>query len=380
MAVDSPGSPTPTVGLEWELATVNPETFSLTPRGDDLIHRVHTAQPQLHLEPEFLTNTVEVVTGIHDTVPHAVAELEQARAAMVRAAGELGVGLWAGGCHPTARWQDQDIGTKPAHQEILDRGRYWARQMLIWGLHAHVGVSSKEVVWPVINAVMTHYGAILAASASSPAWSGEDTGYASHRSLLYQQLPTAGVPYGFSTWEEYQCFMEDQRRSGVISHTGAMHFDVRPTAFGTIELRIADTPSNLVEVRALAALMHSLVVYYDRAARRGAQLPSLQPWFIKEDKWRAARYGMDAQLIVGRDCREQSVPESLNKMVDMLGPTAQELGCGVELEGVLDIITRGAGYQRQRKVYEATGSWQAVAAFSSAETMVGRPLRTGEML
>ena len=136
--------------------------------------------------------------------------------------------------------------------------------MLIWGIHAHVGIRHEDRVWPLIHALMTCHPHMLALSSSSPGWNGLDTGYASNRTMLYQQLPTAGLPPQIHSWEEWSSYMKDQSRSGVINHTGSMHLDIRPAGkWGTVELRVCDSVSSTIELAALSAFMHCLVVYFD---------------------------------------------------------------------------------------------------------------------
>ena len=276
--------------------------------------------------------------------------------------------LWASGGHPFSDFREQTLSPKISYKEMINRTQYWGQQMLLWGIHCHVGISHEDRVWPIINAVMTHYPHLLAISASSPGWDGLDTGYASNRTMLYQQLPTAGMPYQFQSWAEWVQFMDDQRTSGVINHTGSMHFDVRPAAkWGTIEVRISDATSNLRELAAVVALTHCLVVYYDQLLDAGEALPTLQPWHVAENKWRGARYGLDALVITSRDTDERWLRDELVTLVDTLQPVAAQLGCTRELNLVLEIMQRGAGYQRQRRIYEMTGSWHDIVAATCAE-------------
>ncbi|GAB2510627.1 glutamate--cysteine ligase [Corynebacterium atrinae] len=369
------GSPQPTLGIEWEIALVDPATRDLAPKAAEVIAAVNAAHPEVHLEKEFLQNTVELVTGIHPTSPAAIDELAQGLACVKEAADSLGLRLWASGSHPFSDFRQNPVSEKNAYTEIIERTRFWGSQMLIWGIHVHVGISSADRVWPIINAMMTKYPHLLALTASSPGWDGIDTGYASNRTMLYQQLPTAGLPYQFQTWEEWESYMHDQGISGVINHTGSMHFDIRPAAkWGTIEVRVADATSNLRELSAVVALTHCLVVHYDRMIDRGEELPILQPWHVAENKWRAARYGMEAQIITSRDTDERWVTQELAELTDELGPLARELGCYDELQLVVEILERGAGYQRQRRAFHNAGSWTPVIDLTCDEMEELKPL------
>ncbi|WKE58702.1 glutamate--cysteine ligase [Corynebacterium tuberculostearicum] len=368
-------SPEPTLGVEWEVALVDRETRDLVPRGAKLIDLANAAHPEIHLEKEFLQNTVELVTGICRTVPEAIADLQNSLKVVEAAADELGVDVWASGGHPFTDFRENPLSDKPSYKEIIARTQYWGKQMLLWGTHVHVGISHENRVWPIINALMTKYPHLLAISACSPGWEGLDTGYASNRTMLYQQLPTAGMPYQFHDWAEWQSYMRDQAISGVINHTGSMHFDIRPASkWGTVEVRVSDATSNLRELSAIVALTHCLVVYYDRLIDAAEPLPTLQPWHVAENKWRGARYGMDALVITSRETDEAWVKDELAEMVEELTPIARELGCVNELELIHEIIDKGAGYERQRRLFEETGSWRKVVEETCRELRTFRPL------
>ena len=357
-----------TLGVEWEIALVDPVTRDLVPRAAEVIDEVHARHPDIHLEREFLQNTIELVTPVCVNTKQATQALQRNLDAIKEVADEKGLKLWASGGHPFSDFRTNPLSPKHTYEEIVNRTQYWGQHMLLWGIHCHVGISHEDKVWPIINAVMTNYPHLLAISASSPGWDGIDTGYASNRTMLYQQLPTAGMPYQFRDWDEWVGFMRDQQTSGVINHTGSMHFDVRPAAkWGTIEVRISDATSNLRELAAVVALTHCLIVHYDQMLERGEQLPTLQQWHVAENKWRGARYGMEALVITSRETDEDWVTNELRLLIDELTPTAADLDCLGELRLVEEIIERGAGYQRQRAIYERTGDWKAVVDATCAE-------------
>ena len=366
----------PTLGVEWEVAVVDPQTRDLVPRGAEVIDRVNALNTGIHLEKEFLQNTVELVTSICDDVPQAIEELRDGLSKVTAAAEDMGLHIWASGGHPFSDFRNNAVSEKQTYSEIINRTQYWGQQMLLWGTHIHVGMSHEDKVWPVINAMMTKFPHLLAISACSPGWEGIDTGYASNRTMLYQQLPTAGLPYQFGSWEQWQDYMRDQAISGVINHTGSMHFDIRPAAkWGTVEVRVSDSASNLRELSAIVALTHCLVVHYDRMYERGEQLPTLQPWHVAENKWRAARYGMDALVITSRETDERWVKDELTDLVEMLRPLATELHCAEELELVLEIVENGAGYERQRALFEQSGSWEPAVDLACQELREWQPVR-----
>lgn len=356
------GSPRPTLGVEWEVAFVDRDTRELVPVAAEALELIDRDHPGHRIQREFLANTVELVTGVHDTVPQAMEDLGEQLDMVRAAAGELGVDIWSSGSHPFSRGTGQRVSEKTSYSEIINRTQWWGRQMIIWGTHVHVGVRSADRVWPIINALLTNLPHMLALSASSPAWNGEDTGYASNRTLLYRQLPTAGLPPDVRDWEAWRSYMADQWKSGVINHTGSMHIDIRPASkYGTIEVRVADASSNTRELAAIVALTHCLVVHYDEMLEAGRELPSMQYWHNDENKWRACRYGMDALIIVDRDTNERWVKDDLKDLLVTLMPIAERLGCAEELAGVSDIIRGGAGYERQRRAARVAGALPSLA-------------------
>ena len=225
--------------------------------------------------------------------------------------------------------------------------------MLIWGVHVHVGISSAHKVMPIVTSLLNHYPHLLALSSSSPYWEGEDTGYASNRAMMFQQLPTAGLPFHFQTWAQWEGFVHDQKKTGIIDHMNEIRWDIRPSPhLGTVEVRVFDGVSNLRELGALTALTHCLIVDLDRKLDAGDQLPTMPPWHVQENKWRAARYGLDAVIILDADSNERLVTEDLDELLNRLEPVAESLGCADELAAVADIYGHGASYQRQRRIAE----------------------------
>jgi carboxylate-amine ligase len=302
---------------------------------------------------ELLRNTVEVVTGICDTVPQAMDDLHETLVTVQRIVRTRGMELFCAGTHPFAQWEMQELTEGPRYAELIKRTQWWGRQMLIWGVHVHVGISSAHKVMPIITSLLNQYPHLLALSASSPYWDGEDTGYASNRAMMFQQLPTAGLPFQFQKWSEFEEFVADQKKTGIIDHMNEIRWDIRPSAhLGTIEVRIFDGVSNLAELGALVALTHSLIVDLDRRLDAGEQLPTMPPWHVQENKWRAARYGLDAEIILDADSNERLVTDDLDDLLTRLEPVAASLGCAPELARVESIYRLGGSYQRQRRVAE----------------------------
>jgi len=372
--IDFHASAEPTLGVEWELALVDRRTRDLR---NDATHLFARAKPRLpdpgKLHKELLRNTVEIVSGVCHTVGEAMADLRRTLEVVIPAGDDLDLDLYGGGTHPFASWTGQQLSEGHRYEELINRTQWWGRQMLIWGVHVHVGMPERERVMPVLSSLLNYHPHLQALSASSPIWAGLDTGYASNRALMFQQLPTAGLPFQFERWSEYEAFVNDELVTGVIEELSEVRWDVRPAPhLGTLENRICDGVPDITDLSALVALMHCLVVDLDARCAAGETLPTMPPWHVQENKWRAARYGLDAIVITDAASHERAVTEDLADLLTRLEPVADRLGCSAELAHVARIPVRGASYQRQRAVAERTGG-DLVAVVDS----VVRELRDG---
>ncbi|MCR2811631.1 glutamate--cysteine ligase [Microbacterium sp. zg.Y1090] len=344
------------VGLEWELMLADGETGDLVPRAPEVIAALEesTAHERFTVTGELLTNTLEVTSGIGSTVAAAVDDIADAIAAVRSVTDPLGLELLCAGSHPFAQWYDQGVTDKTRYNTLIERTQWWGRNMMIWGIHVHVGVDHVDKVLPIVNALATYLPHLQALSASSPFWAGESTGYASNRALVFQQLPTAGLPWPLQNWAEYEAYLDDMVATGVMADATEVRWDVRPAPrWGTVEVRACDGMSTLPELAAVAALVQVLVEHFSRELDAGRELPILQPWFVRENKWRAARYGLDARLIVDREGTQAPVAEHLRETLDRLADIAVELKCAREFAEVDTILAGGASYARQLTVAEA---------------------------
>lgn len=357
VSVNFRDSPQHSLGVEWEFALVARSDRNLVNCAEEVRRSFAGRHPEHadRLHRELLRNTVEVVSGVTDRAGAATADLTEMLALLREVTDEHGVDLYGGGTHPFASYSPDALTPSHRYQELIARTQWWGRQMLIWGVHVHVGVEQRHVM-PVLSALLTYYPHLQALSASSPIWAGTDTGYASNRAMMFQQLPTAGLPFQFETWAEFESFVHDQLTTGVIEQVDEIRWDVRPSPeLGTLEVRICDGVSTLWELQALVALTHCLVVDLCARVDAGERLPVLPPWHVQENKWRAARYGLDAWVICDADNTERLVQDDLADLLDRLEPVARRLGCTDELALVEQIPRRGASYQRQRAVAERTG-------------------------
>ena len=358
MKIEFASSRQSTLGVEWELALVDAETGELASVAKEVLRGVAARHPELneddehpHIKQELLLNTVELVTGICTTVAEAKADLAGSLAALREVTDPMGVEVFCAGSHPFSPPQLQPVTDKERYAKLIDRTQWWGRQMVIYGVHVHVGLDSRDKVLPVLDGLVNYFPHFQALSASSPFWGGEDTGYASQRALMFQQLPTAGLPFQFGSWADYESYVQDMFTTGVIDALSEIRWDIRPVPnLGTIEMRICDGLATLEEVGAIAALTQCLVHEFSTILDNGGTIPTMPPWHVQENKWRAARYGLDAIIILDAEGNEQLVTDHLRETLDRLSPIAEQLGCAAELGDVAKIIDRGAGYQRQRRI------------------------------
>ncbi|WP_153505297.1 glutamate--cysteine ligase [Cumulibacter manganitolerans] len=363
--MDIPFNPSagPTLGVEWELELVDLKTRELTSRAVEILGDITPEGAAEHprAKHELLQSCIEVITGICDSVEEATSQLAATVAEVQAAADPYGIGLMCSGTHPTSDFREQDISPKERYADLIENMQYLARRMAIFGVHVHVGVTDKNKVIPIVNALTQYVPHFLAFSASSPFWIGEDTGMASYRSKIFESLPTAGLPYQLDSWAEFELYMETLVETKSIRTIREVWWDIRPHPnFGTIELRICDGLPSLEEIGAVTALSQCLVTLLDREIDRGYQLPKPRQWLVRENKWRAARFGMDAEIVVDNIRTLRPVRESLLGLVEELMPTAKRLGCVDELGSIETILDRGASYQRQRARLQETGKMSDV--------------------
>lgn len=363
MHIDFEISDNSTLGVEWEVALVDRDSGELAQRAQEVLEAVVSEYPELGEEGdhpqvtgEFLQNTVEMVTGVCQNVPEALAHLSETQDRIREVTDPRGLEIFAAGTHPFSDWADQPVVDAERYYKVLDRAQYWGRQMVIFGLHVHVGVDHRDKALPVLDGLMNYYPHLLALSANSPYWCGHDTGYASQRAQLFQQLSTAGLPFQFDSWDDYEAYVADLIATDVIEETSENRWDIRPVPrFGTVEMRVCDGPSNLREVGALTALTQCLVESFSRTLDQGGSIPVMPPWHHQENKWRAARYGLDAVVIQDAKNHQTPLTEDLTDVLNRLEPLAAELGCAQELAYVETMMTGEAGYLRQRRIAQENG-------------------------
>jgi carboxylate-amine ligase len=362
-------SPDPTLGVEVELHLVDVETHALRDASEAVLATLTGGEGEHpKAKHELFQSTVEIITGICRTPAEAVADLGATLAEVQRAAEPLGVRPLGAGTHPFSLAADQQVSPKDRYHALIEEMQWTARRLLICGTHFHVGVPSGEHAIAVLNELLRDLPLLQILSASSPFFEGEDTGLASVRPKIFESLPTAGLPPVLEDWADFEGFMATLVTSGLIRSVKEVWWDVRPhPTLGTVELRMCDASPTLREVGALAALAQCLVTDALGRYEAGELPPPPRPWTVKENRWLAARHGVNADLIATDDGHRRPAEVLLESAVERLRPTADRLGCRAELDDTLALWASGPSYLRQRHIVEAGGTVHDVAAHLAGE-------------
>ena len=353
-----------TLGVEWEVQLIDSETRMLRQEADKLLSEIPVIgdtgdHPQIH--HELMQSTLELVTGICHTVSEAKEDLARTISELQRTAAEHGILLACAGTHPVSDWRDASMAPIQRYAELVEQMQWLARRIQTFGVHVHVGIRDGNKAIPIVNALAAYLPHFLAITASSPFWCGYDTGLASSRSVTFGALPTAGPPSRLTDWKQFEDYMETLMRAGTIRSIKEVWWDIRPHPdFGTIEIRMFDGVPTLREVGMVTALSQCLVQLFDQQLDRGYTLPSPSTWVVRDNKWRATRYGLDAIVITDETGATAPLRDELYELLLELEPVASRLGCLEELSVAFEVLERGASYERQRAVYARTGDLVSV--------------------
>ncbi|WP_300604278.1 glutamate--cysteine ligase [Trebonia sp.] len=355
MTIEWNPSPGPTLGVEWEVQLIDAQTRMLRQDAATVMAGLPgLAESGEHpkMRHELMQSTVEVVTGICGTVAEAKADLDVTMKELQRTAEPHGIVLAGAGTHPMSDWRDAKMAPSQRYSELVEQIQWPARRLQTYAVHVHVGLRDETRVMPVINALAVYLPHFLGLTASSPFWSGIDTGLASTRSVVFGALPNTGPPPGLPDWTHFEQYMDTQLRAGTIRTIKEVWWDIRPHPdFGTVEVRIADAVPTFREIGMVAALAQCLVQLFDSQLDRGYRLPVRSQWVVRDNKWRATRYGLDAIVITDDAGATAPLRDEIYELLRELEPIAWRLGCANELAVASEVLECGASYERQRAVY-----------------------------
>ena len=359
MAIPFTHSPAHTLGVEIELGLVHDETDELecaAPRVLDEIGAGYPDGEHPRIHRELFQSTLELITGVCATPAEAHADLAATVAELNPILRRHHLALIGTGVHPFSEWSRLRLTEDERYARLVEKIQWPARRMMIHGVHFHVGVPTGDHAIAATNALTSLLPHFVALSASSPYWFGDDTGLASMRTKVFESMPSASLPPELADWAQFEGLVDILVRAGTIESVKELWWDIRPSpGWGTVELRMCDGMATLTELCALAALAQAAVAHICARIDAGEHFAREPDWVLQENKWRAARYGIDATLVHG-DGSVTSLAQEVRGWVGLVRPEALSLGSDADLGRVLDILEHQPSYVRQRAVVADGGT------------------------
>jgi carboxylate-amine ligase len=361
-----------TIGVEEEYQIIDRKTGELRSRAEQILPEASAALGD-SVTPELYLSQIEIGTLVCRTLAEVRAELVCLRREVIAAAENGGNSIAAAATHPFSHWADQELTPQARYIGIVQDYQQLAREHLIFGCHVHVGISDREAAIAVMNRARPWLAVMLALSANSPFWLGVDTGYSSFRTEVWRRWPMAGTPQVFASRAEYDALVEALVATGSIEDGTKIYWDVRPSArFETLEFRVADVCLTIDEAVMVAGLVRALARSCYAEAVRDEPVNYARPELLRAAKWRAARYGLDADLINVEAERALPARELVEKLLAFLRPSLEENNEWEEISALVrETLRRGNGATRQREVYARTGSFAEVVDFIITQTKKG---------
>jgi glutamate---cysteine ligase / carboxylate-amine ligase len=362
-----------TLGVEEEYMLLDPETFDLVQHIDTVLAAITGHELETRVSPELMQSTLEIATPVCRTPSDVQRELLKLRGYVTGVAHEQSLRVGSAGTHPFSLFERQRITARDRYRHLVDQLQYVARRELIFGLHVHVAVDDAEKAIKVVNGLLAHLSSLLALSANSPFWRGEPTGLSSSRQMVFAAFPRSGPPPRFRDYADYAEVVGQLEKTGCIADYTHIWWDIRlHPRLGTVEIRVCDAVTRLEHAVALTAFCQALVKHYCEQYERGAEIPSYHRILTTENKWLAARYGLEAPVMDLATGRRNRVPvaQLIRRTLRDLEPHARELGADAELEGVREILANGSGADRQRRVFNANRDIVEVVREIAAATEV----------
>lgn len=369
-----------TLGVEEEYMLLDGESFDLVQHVDTVLAAVAGHELEPRINAELMQSVVEIATPVCHTPADVAVQLRKLRGYVCEVARGEGLRVGSAGTHPFSLFERQRITARDRYRSLVDQLQYVARRELIFGMHVHVAVDGAEKAIQVVNGLLTHLPELVALSASSPFWRGEATGLHSSRHMVFAAFPRSGPPPRFRDYADYAEVIGQLERTGCIADYTHVWWDIRlHPRLGTIEIRICDAVTRLDDVIAIAAYCQTLVKHYSERHDAGEEIPSFHRILTTENKWLAARYGIEAPVMDLQTGRRNRLPvaQLIRRTLKTLAPHARELGTEAELHGVEEILARGNGADRQLRVFNANRDIVEVVREIAdlTETAVAAPAR-----
>lgn len=361
-----------TIGVEEEYQIIDPRTRQLSQHAGQILKKARAALGN-EVTNELYLSQIEVGTPVCRTLADVRTELVRLRRGVIEAAGRDGCRIAAAGTHPSSHWEDQALTPKPRYYEIAADFQQLAREQVIFGCHVHVGIADREAAIRVMNRARPWLAPLIALAANSPFWLGQDTGYASYRTELFQRFPMAHTPYALADRAAYDDVVAALVATGSISDASKLYWDVRPSShYETLEFRVADVCMAIDEAVMIAGLCRALARACHDQQSRGVPLPPARPELLRAAKWRAARYGLSGELIDVGARRAVPARELIATVLAFLRPALEAAGEWDEIAALVEqTLRRGTGADRQLAAFAQAGRFEDVVDLIVAETARG---------
>jgi glutamate---cysteine ligase / carboxylate-amine ligase len=361
--------PSYTIGIEEELMILDADTLELANMIEPMLEAAPSDEVAGEVKPELMESVLEIATKPCRDVAEADRELRELRSRVCETAEQKGLAIGSAGTHPFAMWEDQRIVARPRYRELISALRFVARQEIIFGIHVHVGIDDPDKAIHIANGMRVHVPVLLALSANSPFWRADATGLASTRTPIFRAFPRVGIPPTYKDWADYERRIEFMYASEVIDDYTYLWYDVRPHPnLGTVEIRVMDAQTRVEHTLGLAALTQALVKELAEHFEAGKRLSRYPFEMLDENKWLAARHGLEGELVDLPKQDRVNTRELARRLLDRSREHAQDLGSVDALEAVDDLLQHGNGGERQIVVYEANHDLREVVAEIVAAT------------
>ncbi|MBI5371794.1 MAG: carboxylate-amine ligase [Sphingobacteriales bacterium] len=360
-----------TLGVEEEYMVLDPHTFELKSHEQRIVHE---GQKMIKdkVKAEMHQAVVEVGTDICADIDEAYSDVAALRKTISSIAGGLGYSMGAAGTHPFSHWESQLITDHARYNEIVNELQEAARSNLIFGLHVHVGMESREMANHIANSTRYFLPHIFALSTNSPFWEGRMTGYKSFRTKVFDKFPRTGIPDAFDSIEAYDNYVKLLIKTNCIDNAKKIWWDLRVHPFfNTVEFRVCDIPLTVDETITLAALFQAICARIYMLRSKNLNFIQYSRALLNENKWRASRYGVDGYLIDFGKEEEVNTRALLYELLDFLDPVLDHLGSRHRIAYIHKILENGTGADRQLAVYESTKSLTDVAKYIHSQYLAG---------
>lgn len=341
------------LGAELELQILEADSYALSSSSIAILEKLPACP---NFKSELFQSMIEITSNICHNAFEVGDQLSAATAEVWSVCEKMGLTLASAGLHPCETSVGAKIFPHERYMRLLRDRRWVAGRLLMFGFHVHVGVRNGDQAVHMMNGLSSYLPLILALSASSPFFAGEDTQLASCRTTFFESLPTGGHACPLANWSEFEKMYAGMKQAGAVESPRDLWWDIRPSVdLGTIEVRICDAPATISEAVAIVALIHLLAIKFDQDFVAKRRSPVVPIWLARENKWRAARDGVQARLIVNEEGLTIPLKEVLWRLLDELAPLIRSQGYSAPMQHLKTIALLGSSSDRQRQVFFASG-------------------------